>query len=433
MLRATNEAGADSAAVDITVIEPIDPPVASFRASTTTIAVGQDVMFQDTSTDNPTSWRWTFEGSGEATNQNPWRRWNEPGTYTVRLTARNEGGSSSSETQITVINAPTAAFRVERQDQDTFRFINEAQNATSYQWDFGDGQTSQAPNPEHTFSPGTFEVTLRTFNEAGSAGPARQQVVVSEPPVARIDCEANGTSLTCSGGRSSGAERFQWSADGATSNSNPNRDSTTFTFDSSGRKNVTLVVTNAAGQTSSETIRSPRVTAGREPRVQSVRIDGIEGNLVRLVAEFDRDPTDWNWNIDGVELVGGGNSPNPTFRVPGPGTYSGFVTAANAFGDDRDPVEFTVEGEPENDDPPEASFSWQVIQPGLVAFVNTSSALPDASVEWRFNDDEEVIEENERGALVRYEEDEERARTVLIIVDDNGRSRITEFVDPSGG
>ena len=144
-------------------------------------------MFQDTSTDNPTSWRWTFEGSGEATNQNPWRRWNEPGTYTVRLTARNEGGSSSSETQITVINAPTAAFRVERQDQDTFRFINEAQNATSYQWDFGDGQTSQAPNPEHTFSPGTFEVTLRTFNEAGSAGPARQQVVVSEPPVARID------------------------------------------------------------------------------------------------------------------------------------------------------------------------------------------------------------------------------------------------------
>lgn len=431
VLRATNDAGTDRAAVNINVIRPVEPPVASFTTSTNTVATGQDVVFTDTSTNNPSSWLWEFESSGEATNQNPFRRWNQPGTYTVRLTVQNEGGRSSSETEIRVLAAPTAAFRVEQESEDTFRFFNEAQNATSFQWDFGDGTTSQAPNPRHRFPAGVFEVTLRTSNDVGSAGPARRQVVVSEPPVARISCSADGPVLTCSGGGSEGATRYDWSANGAQTNSNPNGETTQFTFGNDGRKDVTLVVTNAQGQTASDTIRSPRVTAVREPRISDVNIAEIDGDLVRLSAEFDRDPTNWTWQINGVELVSGGNSPNPTFRVPGPGTYSGFVTAANAVGDDRDPVEFTVQA-PQNNDEPEASFEWRVVEPGLVAFVNTSTFLPGGSVDWRFSDDEEVIEENDFAALVRYDDDENRARTVLVIVDDNGRSRAVDFVDARG-
>lgn len=430
-LRATNDAGTGRAAVNITVVRPVDPPVASFTTSTNTVATGQDIVFTDTSSNNPSSWRWNFEGSGEATNQNPLRRWAQPGTYTVSLTVQNAGGRSSSETRITVVAAPTAAFRVERESTDTFRFFNEAQNATNFQWDFGDGTTSNRPNPRHTFGPGVFEVTLRTSNEVGSAGPTRSQIVVSEPPVARISCNAAGPVLTCSGGGSEGAARYDWSANGAQTNSNPNGETTQFTFGGGGRKNVTLVVTNAEGQTDQDTVRSPRVTAGIEPRITDVNVAAIDGNLVQLTAEFNRDPTSWAWEINGVELVGGGNSPNPTFRVPGPGTYSGFVTAANAFGDDRDPVEFTVDA-PQDADPPEASFEWQVIEPGLVAFVNTSSALPGASVEWRFRDAEQVIEANDLAALVRYDPDDDRARTVLIVVDENGRSRAVEFVDARG-
>ncbi len=47
-------------------------------------------------------------------------------------------------------------------------FDNTSENASSYFWDFGDGQTSAQENPEHTFqSGGNFTVTLKATNAEG--------------------------------------------------------------------------------------------------------------------------------------------------------------------------------------------------------------------------------------------------------------------------
>jgi PKD repeat protein len=72
-----------------------NPPVADFSASATTITEGQSVTFTDTSTNNPTSWSWTFEGGtpSTSTDQNPTITYNTEGTYDVTLTATNSGGS----------------------------------------------------------------------------------------------------------------------------------------------------------------------------------------------------------------------------------------------------------------------------------------------------------------------------------------------------
>ncbi len=426
-LRAENEAGTSQSGVTVTVIRPVDPPTASFNTNGTRVATGQDVIFTDTSANDPTSWQWTFESAGEASVQNPYRSWSRAGTYTVRLRVSNEGGSSSAETVITVIDPPTAAFRVEQQDDDTFRFINQSSNADTYQWDFGDGSSSSQQSPTHTFDSGRFQVTLRTSNDVASAGPARAEVVVADPPVARIDCDANGNVLTCSGEESDNASEFEWSAEDSVSNSDPNGSTTTFTFDSDGRKQVTLRVTSREGMTDTETIRSPQVSSLQEPRVLSVSVVSIEGDVVRLSAEFDREPTDWLWEIDDVDLVDGANSPNPTFNVPGPGTYSGFVTAANAAGDDRDPVRFTVE-EPE-EPAPDASFDWEVIEPGVVRFTNTASGYAGETVTWRFTGSVEVLESSDDGAVVRYPDEGGSFRSVLVIRSDRGNTNAVNFVE----
>lgn len=426
-LRATNDAGTDRAFVNITVVRPVDPPVASFRTSTTTVATGQDVVFTDTSTNNPTSWLWTFEGSGEVSNQNPFRKWSRPGTYTVRLTVQNDGGRSSTETEITVVEAPTAAFRVEQVDDDTFRFFSEAQNATGFQWDFGDGSTSQSPNPSHTFAPGVYQVELRTSNEVASAGPARQQIVVAEPPVGRITCRADGAILTCSAAGSTGAESYRWIANSVT-NSTPNAETTEFTFASRGRKTISLDVTNAQGQTTRASIRSPRVAAGQAPQVIAVEVVEVAGDVVTVRSEFGGDPTGWAWELDGVETINGANSANPTFRVPAPGTYSGFVTASNPFGDTRAPVEFVVPDSPVfRTAPPAAALTWEEVEPGLIRYFNNSESLPDAAVTWNFRDAEEVVERSDTTALVRYSTPDNRVRAILTIVDDNGRDRVIRF------
>jgi vibriolysin len=86
------------------------PPVAAFTASSTTVVVGGSVTFTDQSTNNPTSWSWSFEGGTPAssTSQNPTVQYNTVGTFDVSLTATNSSGSDN-ETRydyITVTSAP---------------------------------------------------------------------------------------------------------------------------------------------------------------------------------------------------------------------------------------------------------------------------------------------------------------------------------------
>lgn len=72
-------------------------PVANFTSNTSSIISGQQISFTDSSTNNPTSWNWTFEGGAPATStaQNPVVTYTTEGTYNVTLTASNTTGSNT--------------------------------------------------------------------------------------------------------------------------------------------------------------------------------------------------------------------------------------------------------------------------------------------------------------------------------------------------
>ena len=75
------------------------PPVASFVGTPTSGTAPLTVKFTDKSLNNPTSWSWDF-GDGDHTNstlQHPLHRYASAGTYTVQLTATNEGGQSTTK------------------------------------------------------------------------------------------------------------------------------------------------------------------------------------------------------------------------------------------------------------------------------------------------------------------------------------------------
>lgn len=69
-------------------------PVAAFSATPTSGAAPLSVSFKDASTGAPTIWEWDFDGNNtvDSTQQNPSFSYTTPGTYTVRLTARNATG-----------------------------------------------------------------------------------------------------------------------------------------------------------------------------------------------------------------------------------------------------------------------------------------------------------------------------------------------------
>ncbi|HEX2899697.1 MAG TPA: PKD domain-containing protein, partial [Bacteroidia bacterium] len=175
-LIATNGACGDTL-VQTALITVNPAPVANFLADTTqSCAVPLLVNFTDLSTGNPTSWLWDFGDGNTSTTQNPSHTYTAPGTYTVSLTVTGPNVCTDAVTfnNYIQITEPVADFvgmpimgciplPVAFTDLSTSIYP-----IISWQWDFGDGNTSNAQNPNHVYTtPGAFTVSLIIINTAG--------------------------------------------------------------------------------------------------------------------------------------------------------------------------------------------------------------------------------------------------------------------------
>ncbi|MDD3878062.1 MAG: PKD domain-containing protein [Bacteroidales bacterium] len=96
-LTVANGFGTDSLTKNdyIEVFEAGLAPVVNFTASQTTLNAGDSIQFTDLSTYAPTTWLWNFEGGTPSSSslQNPYVKYNIPGTYFVTLVASNAYGN----------------------------------------------------------------------------------------------------------------------------------------------------------------------------------------------------------------------------------------------------------------------------------------------------------------------------------------------------
>jgi PKD repeat protein len=174
----------------------VDPPVADFSASDTSIYVGDSINFTDLSTNNPTSWSWTFEGGtpSSSTAENPSVTYNTAGTYDVSLTVTNSAGSDG-ETKtnyITVseipIDPPVAEFTASTTTitvGGSVSFTDQTTNSpTSWSWTFEGGtpSSSTSQNPTITYNTvGTYDVSLTAYNSAGSDNETKYDYITVNP------------------------------------------------------------------------------------------------------------------------------------------------------------------------------------------------------------------------------------------------------------
>lgn len=165
------------------VILPSAAPVAAFTGAPLSGPAPLVVQFTDQSTGSPASWTWEYrKGAGKwkplATTQNPSFTFATPGTYDVRLTVTNNGGSDSEikSSYITVtppVRPPVAIFTQDRyigRAPLTVHFTDRSLgNPVTWEWRFGDGSMSDQKNPVHTYTtPGVYVVRERVTNNAGS-------------------------------------------------------------------------------------------------------------------------------------------------------------------------------------------------------------------------------------------------------------------------
>ncbi len=168
-------------------------PVAAFSGTPTSGNAPLAVTFTDLSTGGPTSWSWNFGDGGTSTAQNPSHNFTVAGTYTVTLTATNSCGSDA-ETKVDYISVsdapcdpPVAAFTGSPTNGTyplNVSFTDQSSNnPTSWSWNFGDGGTSTAQNPSHSYNAaGSYTVTLTATNACGSDGETKvNYITVTEP------------------------------------------------------------------------------------------------------------------------------------------------------------------------------------------------------------------------------------------------------------
>lgn len=64
------------------------------------------------------------------------------------------------------------------QETGTVSFINTSSDVSSYLWTFGDGTTSTEINPIHSYSKGTYKVTLKITNLAGATDSYEDTIII---------------------------------------------------------------------------------------------------------------------------------------------------------------------------------------------------------------------------------------------------------------
>ena len=170
------------------LLELENPPIADFTATPTTVYVGETVSFTDMSTNNPTSWNWSFSGGTptSSTTQNPQIVYNSPGTYNVSLTVSNAFGTDT-KTKTDYIHVSTPSIVNFTADQT---IINQGEvvhfsdlstgNPYFWLWEFQGGTPAinYQQNPTIIFkTPGTFTVKLTVSYANGQASLTREDYI----------------------------------------------------------------------------------------------------------------------------------------------------------------------------------------------------------------------------------------------------------------
>jgi PKD repeat protein len=138
---------------------------------------------------------WQLWPAGSYYTPIPSHTYNSPGSYSVALEVSNSAGYNSTliPGDITVTEPPAAPFASFTSDVTTgapgltVQFYDTSTGVpTSWYWDFGDGTTSTAQNPVHTYAnSGYYTVSLTATNDFGSTTQtSNSYIYVYPPPVA---------------------------------------------------------------------------------------------------------------------------------------------------------------------------------------------------------------------------------------------------------
>jgi PKD repeat protein len=416
-----SQGAADTATVSITVGGASNQsPTASFSFSCSNLTCS----FTDGSTDPDgtiVDWAWQFGDGSTSDEQSPQHTFATAGMFDVTLTVTDDDAATDDVMRQVSVNpqnqGPTASFSVVCELLScTFTDASTDSDGTvdAWNWNFGDGSTSEQQNPQHTYAAGgTYTVTLEVTDDDGGTGQAVQQVTANEKPLADFSFLCTGRVCQfadLSSDPDGTITARDWSfGDGATSTqTNPSH-----TYATDGNYDVRLIVTDNASAKDT-IVRDVGAVQPNQPPIAA-----FSNACTNLSCDFTDESTDddgtvegWQWDFgDGSEST----EQNPSHTYAAEGTYTVTLTVTDDDADDSDPAatrEISVS--PANQGPT-ADFTFSCVN--LVCQFTDGSDDPDGTIDsraWDFGDGNGSVQTNPQHAFASKGE-----YTVKLDVTDN--------------
>jgi len=329
-----------------------------------------NVAFEDQSVNNPTQWQWTFGDGGTSSLQDPQYVFLFPGSFEVCLTAMGACGSSQVCETVTVSCSPPQAAFSQTSNQLTVTFQDVSTNgANQWSWSFGDGNTSNTQNPQHTYAaPGTYQVCLDAVSVCGVTQSCSMVTISCLAPLVDFAVQQTGLQLSLQDQTTNQPAQWQWTFGdgGSASQQNPQH-----TYAAPGVYQVCLTATSVCG--TDQHCEQVTVTCAQPQADFSFQQTGLQFSFSD---QSTNDPTQWSWSFgDGTNS----NLQNPQHSYALPGTYQVCLTATSICGTTQQCEQLTVSCAA-----PQANFNFQ--QNGLqYNFTDQSSSQPTQWL-WTFGD-----------------------------------------------
>lgn len=351
------------------------------------------VNFTDASTGTISSWEWDFGNGQTSTAQNPPQQtYTSPGAYNVTLTVEAPNGCKNTDTRIVrVYETPVSDFLVQNVcvgSEGSFTDLSTSQAGdpiTAWLWDFGDGGTSTAADPSHSYTNfGVYDVTLTVWTDHCSHS-STQSVTVEPAPTASFTAsptEGCGPLEVTFNNTTSGGDNYTWifGDGGSSSLENP-----THVFQNFGSADsvytVTLISATAFG--CSDTTRStitvrPNATA----QFDAFYIPSCDAGPATFInTSLNADAYEWNFGDGSPTVTTEDASHQYTNTGATLATYTVTLVATTAYGcNDTSTAQISVYPEPDFD------FTLDV-DTGCSPFNVQFPIVPGAvSYQWSFGD-----------------------------------------------
>ena len=199
------------------------------ESANTSACVGDPVQF---TVAGGTSYKWNFGDGFTSTEKYPVHTYSVPGNYNAYVVATNSCGRTDTihtYVAVTTDNIPNANFYTDQWDVPRYEPVHfyaddsndEYTKFYSYEWDFGDGNTSTARSPIHIYERnGEYVVTLTVSNSCGE-NTSWQSFYVQDAALtcqAKFDVSVAGKVATFTDFSWGEASEWQWNfGDGFTS------------------------------------------------------------------------------------------------------------------------------------------------------------------------------------------------------------------------